>query len=132
MSRAVRASISPMNLQRDVVVLGLEPSRADNSAAQKRELADDHLRQFEAREQARHRRGFPSRARRLPQIPVRYEQAGAPARAANQAPEKKQRPRSLQSQLKQASDNSRRYCVIIGIITHCRRRPFIGVISYII
>ncbi len=59
MSRAVRASISPMNLKRNVVVLGLEPARADDPAAQERELADDHLRQFQAGEQARHRRAYP-------------------------------------------------------------------------
>jgi hypothetical protein len=38
----------------DVVVLGLEPARADNAAAHERELADDGLRQFQSAEQARH------------------------------------------------------------------------------
>ena len=47
----------------DVVVLGLDPARADDPAAGKRELADDDARQFEAGEQARHG-GAPSRASR--------------------------------------------------------------------
>src|ERR1700683_1331518 len=45
--------------QRHVIVLGLEPARADDSAAQERELTNDGVRQFEAGEQARHCRAYP-------------------------------------------------------------------------
>jgi hypothetical protein len=44
--------------QRDVIVLGLEPARPDDSAAHERKLTNDGVRQFEAGEQARHPR-FP-------------------------------------------------------------------------
>ena len=43
--------------QRDVIVGGLEPARADHAAARQRDLADDGLRQLQSGEQTRHR-GF--------------------------------------------------------------------------
>ncbi len=45
--------------ERDVVVLGLEPARAGDAAAQKRKLTDDGLWQFKSGEQTRHCGGFP-------------------------------------------------------------------------
>ena len=59
MSRATRAIDVADESKRDVVVLGLEPARARNSAAQQRKLADDGLRQFERSEQARHCGAYP-------------------------------------------------------------------------
>ena len=54
MSRAARVSMSPMNLKRDVIIVRLEPARADDFAAHQRELTNDGGRQFKAGEQARH------------------------------------------------------------------------------
>src|ERR1700684_1709111 len=45
--------------KRDVVILGLEPARTDDSAAHQRELTHDGVWEFEAGEQARHCRYYP-------------------------------------------------------------------------
>jgi hypothetical protein len=52
-ARGARVDIADES-ERDMIVLGLEPARADDDAAHKRELADDAVRQFKRGEQAGH------------------------------------------------------------------------------
>ena len=56
-ARGARVNVAD-EAQRDVVVLGLEPARADDAPARQRHLAHDGFRQFQGGKQARHGRAL--------------------------------------------------------------------------